>query len=75
VPQLPVVSGRDALRAFERDGWRFDRQKGSHMILVKTGHRANLSIPDHRELDRGLLRGLIRDAGLSVDQFIQLLNS
>ena len=44
------------------------------MILVKPGVPANLSIPDHRELDRGLLRGLIRDAGLSVDQFIALLD-
>jgi hypothetical protein len=43
------------------------------MILVKPGQRANLSIPDHRELDRGLLRGLIRDAGLTVEQFLQLL--
>jgi hypothetical protein len=43
------------------------------MILIKSGVSVNLSIPDHRELDRGLLRGLIRDAGLSVDQFIELL--
>lgn len=43
------------------------------MVLVKTGVQANLSIPDHRELDRGLLRGLIRDAGLSVEDFLKLL--
>ncbi|HMO54386.1 MAG TPA: type II toxin-antitoxin system HicA family toxin, partial [Tepidiformaceae bacterium] len=47
---LPVVSGRAARRAFERAGWRFDRQRGSHMILTKDGVPVNLSIPDHREL-------------------------
>jgi hypothetical protein len=43
------------------------------MILSKIGAVANLSVPDHRELDRGLLRGLIRDAGLSVDEFLAFL--
>jgi predicted RNA binding protein YcfA (HicA-like mRNA interferase family) len=75
MPQLPVISGRQARRAFERAGWTFDRQRGSHMILVKAGSPVNLSVPDHKELDRGLLRGLIRDAGMSVDEFIALLDS
>ena len=69
MPKLPVISGREARRAFEKLGWLFDRQRGSHMILTKPGTPANLSVPDHRELDRGLLRGLIRDAGLTVEQF------
>lgn len=74
MPPLPVVSGRQARRAFEKAGWSFDRQRGSHMILTKPGVATNLSVPDHRELDRGLLRGLIRDAGMSVHQFLSLLN-
>jgi predicted RNA binding protein YcfA (HicA-like mRNA interferase family) len=73
MPKLPVVSGRDARVAFERVGWRFSRQRGSHMILVKDGVAFNLSIPDHRELDRGLLRGLIRDAGMTPEEFVSLL--
>ncbi len=73
MPQLPVISGREARRAFEKAGWSFNRQRGSHMILIKSGVSVNLSVPDHRELDRGLLRGLIRDAGITVDQFIELL--
>jgi len=73
MPQLPVVSGREARRAFERAGWTFDRQRGSHMILTKTGAPVNLSVPDHKELDRGLLRGLIRDAGMEIDEFVALL--
>ena len=71
--KLPVISGRKAARAFERGGWTFDRQKGSHMIYVKAGVRVNLSIPDHRELDTGTLRGLIRASGLTVDDFLALL--
>jgi predicted RNA binding protein YcfA (HicA-like mRNA interferase family) len=74
MPQLPVVSGRTARRAFEQVGWTFNRQRGSHMILVKPGVAVNLSIPDHRELDRGLLRGLIRDAGMTVVEFTSLLS-
>jgi predicted RNA binding protein YcfA (HicA-like mRNA interferase family) len=73
MPKLPVISGRDARRVFEKVGWRFDRQRSSHMILVKTGVPTNLSVPDHRELDRGLLRGLIRDAGITVEEFNALM--
>ena len=74
MPPLPIISGRQARRAFEQAGWLFSRQRGSHMVLTKPGVPANLSIPDHRELDRGLLRGLIRDAGLAVEQFSALLD-
>ena len=71
---LPVISGREARRAFERLGCTIDRHRGSHMILTKPGVPANLSVPDHRELDRGLLRGLIRDAAVTVDEFVAVLN-
>jgi predicted RNA binding protein YcfA (HicA-like mRNA interferase family) len=74
MPQLPVVSGREARRALEKDGWVFNRQRGSHMILTRSGTPHNLSVPDHRELDRGLLRGLIRDSELTVEEFIALLD-
>ena len=69
MPDLPVVSGRDARQAFERLGWTFRRQTGSHMILTKAGSIASLSIPDHRELAPGTLRKLIRAAGISVEEF------
>ncbi len=48
------------------------RQKGSHMILVKDGHWATLSVPDHREVAPGTLRSLIRASGLTIDEFIAL---
>jgi len=72
VAQLPVISGREARRAFEKAGWRFVRQRGSHMISTRPGLTANLSIPDHRELDRRWLRGPIRDAGMTTDEFAAL---
>ncbi len=56
--KLPVVSGAEAVRAFERAGWRQDRQRGSHVILLKPGHSASLSVPQHRELAPGTLRAL-----------------
>jgi len=69
LPDRPVASGRDARRAFERLGWVFHRQTGSHMILTKVGSVASLSIPDHRELAPGTLRKLIRAAGITVEEF------
>lgn len=69
---LPVLSGRELVRAFSCDDWQMVRQRGSHMIMVKEGHMATLSIPDHREVSRGTLRSLIRSSGLSVEQFLEL---
>ena len=71
--ELPVVSGQEARKAFERSGWVYQRTSGDHMILTKPGRRNNLSIPDHRELDRGTLRKLIALAGMTVDEFVELL--
>lgn len=73
MPSLPVISGQQALRAFSKDGWVFVSQKGSHRKLIKDGFSARLIIPDHKTLDRGTLRSLIRKSGLSIDEFIELL--
>ena len=71
--RLPVVSGAQAVRAFERAGWRRDRQRGSHVILVKSGHIASLSVPQHRELAPGTLRALVRASGMTVEEFVTML--
>lgn len=71
--KLPILSGRQARRAFEKAGQVFDRQRGSHMILRKPDSAGMLSIPDHREPDTGRLRGLIPDSGLTVDRFLSML--
>jgi predicted RNA binding protein YcfA (HicA-like mRNA interferase family) len=73
LPELPIVSGREARVAFERSGWIFQRQHGSHMILTKPGSMVSLSVPDHRELAPGTLRKLIRLAGMSIAEFLEAL--
>jgi predicted RNA binding protein YcfA (HicA-like mRNA interferase family) len=70
MPQLPVMSGREVVRVFERRGWEVARQRGSHIILVKAGQNVTLSVPDHKEVAKGTLRSLIRAAGLTVQEFI-----
>jgi predicted RNA binding protein YcfA (HicA-like mRNA interferase family) len=69
MPQLPVMSGREVVRAFETHGWEIARQRGSHIIMVKGGQNVTLSIPDHKEVAKGTLRSLIRSAGLTVQEF------
>jgi predicted RNA binding protein YcfA (HicA-like mRNA interferase family) len=75
MPKLPLVSGRDAVQAFEKAGWNVARQKGSHVVMVRPGSIYSLSIPLHDELGPGLLRDQIRKAGLTIDEFIDLLRS
>ena len=72
---LPSISGKEAVKAFERAGWATVRIGSSrHVIMKKKGMATTLSVPDHRILDRGLLRALIRDAFLSVEEFSKLLD-
>ncbi len=73
--KLPLISGEDAVRAFTRLGYERDHQTGSHIILrhVAPPYR-RLTVPNHRELSKGTLRALIRQAGLSVEEFIGLLS-
>jgi predicted RNA binding protein YcfA (HicA-like mRNA interferase family) len=71
--KLGNISGKEAAKAFGRAGWQVIGQVGSHLVMSKSGERANLSIPQHRELSVGTLRALIRAAGLTVDEFLELL--
>ncbi|MEO6786550.1 MAG: type II toxin-antitoxin system HicA family toxin [Chthoniobacteraceae bacterium] len=71
--KLPVLSGPEVVTALGRDGWQVARQRGSHIILVKVGSSATLSVPNHREVARGTLRSLIRAAGLTVEDFSALV--
>jgi len=72
--KLPVVSGSEAVKAFRKVGYESDEQHGSHIILrhVTPPHR-RLSVPNHKELAKGTLRALIREAGLTVEEFVALL--
>jgi predicted RNA binding protein YcfA (HicA-like mRNA interferase family) len=71
--ELTNISGKEAVKAFERAGWSTRGQVGSHLMMTKDGVRANLSVPLHKELSVGTLRKLIRVAGITVDEFLNFL--
>jgi predicted RNA binding protein YcfA (HicA-like mRNA interferase family) len=71
--KLGNISGKEAVKAFQKAGWEVIGQVGSHVVMVKSGVRVNLSIPQHKELSVGTMRALIRNAGLTVDEFLALL--
>jgi predicted RNA binding protein YcfA (HicA-like mRNA interferase family) len=74
VSKLPVISGRQAVKAFAKIGYQIDHQTGSHIILRhKDPPYRRLTVPDHKELAKGTLRSLIRQAGLTVEEFTKLL--
>ena len=70
--KLPLISGKKAIKIFTKIGYRIVRQKGSHIRLHHSQKRP-LTIPNHKVLGRGILRKLLRDAELSVEEFIKLL--
>jgi len=70
---LPRISGKEAVKAFEKSGWVFRGQVGSHLVLTKKDVPVNLSVPNHSELAPGTLRKLIRYSGLTVDEFKALV--
>jgi predicted RNA binding protein YcfA (HicA-like mRNA interferase family) len=73
VSTLPRISGGEYAAALEKAGFVFNRQQGSHMVLRRDDPFAQVVVPDHKELDRGTLRAIIRQAGLGVDEFSRLL--
>ena len=71
--KLPVLSGRKCIRTLEKVGFYFRRQEGSHVTLRRDEPFSQLVVPLHRKLDRGTLRAILRQANLSVDEFVALL--
>ncbi len=71
--RLRNISGKEAAKAFQKAGWQPVGQVGSHLVMTKPGVRVNLSIPQHKELSVGTLRALIRNAGMTVDEFLDFL--
>ncbi|MCY4625856.1 MAG: type II toxin-antitoxin system HicA family toxin [Chloroflexi bacterium] len=70
---LPQVSARECIRALQRAGFFVLRQRGSHIILCRDDPYAQTVVPNHRELGPGLLRTIIRQADLTVEEFVELL--
>ena len=71
MPKLPVVSGVEAVRALERLGFVMARQRGSHIVLRRGA--SGCVVPNHRELKAGTLNGILKQAGVSADEFIAAL--
>jgi len=71
--KLPRLSGRDCVKALAKAGFYLKRQHGSHIVLRRDDPFAQLVVPDHKELDRGTLRAILRQADLGVDEFNALL--
>ncbi len=74
MPKLPTLSGRVLCKILERKGFVFVRQKGSHMMLRRTSPPyVTITVPDHRELARGTLHAVLRDADLTAEELLTLL--
>lgn len=72
VTRLPILSGRAVVKTLAKVGYEQVRQRGSHIRLAYPGKRS-ISVPDHRTIGPGLLRRILRDAELSVEEFAKLL--
>jgi predicted RNA binding protein YcfA (HicA-like mRNA interferase family) len=67
---VPGLSGQEVVRGFQSLGWSVARQRGSHIIMVKEGEIATLSVPNHKQVAPGTLRSLVRAANLTMDEFL-----
>lgn len=72
MPHLKLCSGAEAVKKLQKAGWSVARHKGSHVMMVKPGYFWTLTIPQHKELGQGLLRKLLKQAELSIEDFNQL---
>ena len=74
MPKLPIISGIEIVKALEKVGYEIDHQTGSHIILRQQKYPyRRLTIPNHKEIAKGTLRAIIRQAGITVEEFIELL--
>lgn len=73
MPGLPSVSGAEAVRALQRLGFVIVRQRGSHIVMRKGSQ--GCVVPNHRQIKAGTLAGLLKQAGVAIDDFINALNS
>ncbi len=73
MPPVPVLKPREVVKTFKKLGWEVARQRGSHIILTKSGHMATLSVPNHPEVARGTLRSLVARAGLTMNEFLEAI--
>jgi predicted RNA binding protein YcfA (HicA-like mRNA interferase family) len=73
VSKLPVISGAQCVKALEKLGFAVYRQRGSHVVMIRKSPPTQTTIPLHKELDRGTLRAIIRQAQLTVEEFVDFI--
>ncbi|MBR8827958.1 MAG: type II toxin-antitoxin system HicA family toxin [Gomphosphaeria aponina SAG 52.96 = DSM 107014] len=73
--KIPIISGKECIKALSKAGFFIKRQKGSHIILCRNEPFTEVVVPNHKTLDKGTLRAIIRQAELEVNEFIELLNN
>lgn len=73
--KLPRLSGREVITVLSRTGYKITRQKGSHIILIKETEKGRKAVvvPNHKEVDKGTLLEIIRQAGLTREEFVKLI--
>ena len=71
MPKLPRISGPEIVRALQRLGFEVARQRGSHIIMRRGA--SGCVVPNHREVKVGTLAGVLRQAGVSAEEFISAL--
>jgi len=69
--KLPVLSGKECIKILEKFGFYFKRQEGSHIVLRRDNPFSQVVVPNHKVLDRGTLRAIIRQADIDVEEFIK----
>lgn len=72
MPELPILSGRELVKLLCRIGFEVDHQTGSHIILRHKESGKRITVPDHREISRGPLRAIIKQAGMTREEFEKL---
>lgn len=71
--RLPQVSGKSCVKALERVGFHVDRQKGSHVVLLRDNPKARVVVPMHKALKKGTLHQILMDSNLKPQDFLKLL--
>ncbi len=71
--KLPQVSGKECVKVLQRLGFKVDRQRGSHIVLIRDEPYNRIVVPNHKTLKKGMLDDIIKKAELTVDEFIELL--
>lgn len=69
--KLPVVSGKECIKILEKLGFYFKRQEGSHIVLRRNVPFSQIVVPNHKTLDRGTLRAILRQADIEIEEFVK----